>query len=525
MKHISVLDCTLRDGGYCNECRFEKNNIAKIVRGLTEANIDIIECGFLNQKVDYDSNVTRFSHIAQVTPFIPEDRNSRIYVVMMNYGDYNVEDLPLYDGSSVDGIRVAFHKKDCAGALNACRVIKEKGYKVFVQAMVSLSYSDEEFLALIRESNKLNPYAFYIVDSFGMMNRKQLTRLFYMVEHNLNEHIFIGFHSHNNMQLAFSNAQSLVDIHTSRSLIIDSSVYGMGRGAGNLNTELFVEYLNDTVGTNYDLKPLLVIIDDILSGFYQRSYWGYSLPNYLSAKHNTHPNYAGYLDAKKTLTVEAMDYIFNMMDDDKRFNFDKDYIETLYLRYMSQGKVQQSNYETFKDFIKDKEIVLVAPGKSSSKEKEKVVSWLKKKDVVSISVNFEYPEYSTDYIFVSNLRRFRELSTSKNAKTIVTSNIPTVDAFLQIDYKNLLNQQEFVKDNAGMMLIKFLIQLGAKKVYIAGIDGYSLDPNENFANQNMNFFTKKGIFEAMNLGMEKVLAEYSTKIEIEFITTPKFINL
>lgn len=145
MKHISVLDCTLRDGGYCNECRFEKNNIAKIVRGLTEANIDIIECGFLNQKVDYDSNVTRFSHIAQVTPFIPEDRNSRIYVVMMNYGDYNVEDLPLYDGSSVDGIRVAFHKKDCAGALNACRVIKEKGYKVFVQAMVSLSYSDEEF--------------------------------------------------------------------------------------------------------------------------------------------------------------------------------------------------------------------------------------------------------------------------------------------------------------------------------------------------------------------------------------------
>ena len=70
-----------------------------------------------------------------------------------------------------------------------------------------------------------------------MMKRKDLTRLFYLVEHNLKEIIWIGFHSHNNMQLAYSNAQTLVGLHTSRNLIIDGSVYGMGRGAGNLNTE------------------------------------------------------------------------------------------------------------------------------------------------------------------------------------------------------------------------------------------------------------------------------------------------
>ena len=109
--------------------------------------------------------------------------------------------------------------------------------------MVSLSYTDEEFLDLIRRVNELEPYAFYIVDSFGMMKRKDLTRLFYLVEHNLNENIKIGFHSHNNMQLAYSNAQSLVDLHSDRELIIDASVYGMGRGAGNLNTELFVQYM------------------------------------------------------------------------------------------------------------------------------------------------------------------------------------------------------------------------------------------------------------------------------------------
>ncbi|HFP8864919.1 TPA: 3-hydroxy-3-methylglutaryl-CoA lyase, partial [Enterococcus faecium] len=149
-----------------------------------------------------------------------------------------------------------------------------------------------EFLAVIKNVNQFKPYAFYIVDSFGMMKGKDLTRLFYMIEHNLEKDIQIGFHSHNNMQLAYSNAQKLITVQTNRSLIIDSSVYGMGRGAGNLNTELFVEYLNDNAGKKYQLKPLLYIIDEILNSFYQKSYWGYSLPNYISAVHNAHPNYA-----------------------------------------------------------------------------------------------------------------------------------------------------------------------------------------------------------------------------------------
>ncbi len=59
-----------------------------------------------------------------------------------------------------------------------------------------MSYTDEEFLDLIRRVNELEPYAFYIVDSFGMMKRKDLTRLFYLVEHNLNEKIKIGFIIH-----------------------------------------------------------------------------------------------------------------------------------------------------------------------------------------------------------------------------------------------------------------------------------------------------------------------------------------
>ena len=510
MNKIQVLDCTLRDGGYCNDCRFGFENEKKIVHGLVEANVDIIECGFLMNTVEYDKDVTRFSSLDEVAKIIPKNKEGKTFVMLTDYGKYRPEDLPEYNGVSVDGLRVAFHKKDRVVALEECKKIKNKGYKVFVQAMVSLSYTDEEFLDLIRRVNELEPYAFYIVDSFGMMKRKDLTRLFYLVEHNLNEKIKIGFHSHNNMQLAYSNAQSLVDLHSDRELIIDSSVYGMGRGAGNLNTELFVQYLNDNADGNYDIKPLLSIIDEILNEFYQRNYWGYSLPNYLSAAHNAHPNYAGYLDDKKTLTVENMNEIFDMMDEDKRISYDKEYIEQLYLRYMATGKSQEEHKTELQEKIKGKTILLIAPGKSSTEEREKIASFINE-DVVTISVNYNYPLVNTDYIFLSNLRRFRELDASNREKCIVTSNIPADNVYIQTKYRELLCDIEAVKDNAGLMAIKYFTQMGAKKIYLAGFDGYSHDEKENIIS----------IYE----GMTEMLKKYSSIVELKFLTEQHYVKI
>lgn len=357
-----------------------------------------------------------------------------------------------------------------------------------------------------------------------MMKRKDLTRLFYLVEHNLNEKIKIGFHSHNNMQLAYSNAQSLVDLHSDRELIIDASVYGMGRGAGNLNTELFVQYLNDNADSNYDIKPLLSIIDEILNEFYQRNYWGYSLPNYLSAAHNAHPNYAGYLDDKKTLTVENMNEIFDMMDEDKKVSYDKDYIEELYLRYMATGRSQEEHKTELIENLRGKTVLLIAPGKSSIEEKDRIASFVNE-DVVTVSVNYNYPLVNTDYIFLSNLRRFRELDVSNREKCIVTSNIPADNVYLQTKYRDLLCDIEAVKDNAGLMAIKFFTQMGVKKIYLAGFDGYSHDEKENYGESTMAFVTRTAVLDAMNQGMTEMLKKYSELVELNFLTKPHYVKI
>jgi len=524
MKSIRVLDCTLRDGGYCNQWKFGKENIEKIVASLIEANIDIIECGFLTNKVEYDSDISKYSSIEDIKSILPQKKEGKLFVVMANYGEYLAELLPNCDVNLIDGIRIAFHKKNRYEALELCKKIKEKGYKVFIQPMVSVSYSDTEFIEMINIVNSFEPYAFYIVDSFGMMKNKDLLRLYYMVENNLSSSIKIGFHSHNNMQLAYSNALSLINNQTNRELIIDSSVYGMGRGAGNLNTELFVEYLNDNFEKQYKIKPLLRIIDDILNKFYHENYWGYSLPNYLSAKHNAHPNYAGYLSDKNTLTFEDIDEIFEMMSPDKLVTFDKNYIEQLYVLYMEKEKLQTGREELLKNALSGKKVLLIAPGKSSYIERNKICAFANNKGVVTISVNFNYDYCSCDYIFISNLRRFKELNRECKSKCIVTSNIPYDGVYYQTDYKELLNNEEFVTDNAGLMAIKLLISFGVDEIYLAGFDGYSHETKENYIDDKMAVVAKNAILDKMNYGMNIILNEFSKRTSIHFLTSKKHLE-
>ena len=524
MNKIEILDCTLRDGGYCNQWNFGSDNIKKIISGLVDSDIEIIECGFLTNKINYNSNISKFTSLDQLSDIVPYNQKNKMFVVMMNYGEYDVDSLPECSNSPVNGIRLAFHKKDRYEAIKQCQVIKNKGYKVFVQAMLSLSYSDEEFIDMIRIVNDFKPYAFYIVDSFGMMKSNDLVRLFYLTEHNLDKEIWLGFHSHNNMQLAFSNAQMFTGIQSDRNLIVDSSVYGMGRGAGNLYTELFIQHLNSNFGKSYELKPILTIIDDIISCFYQENSWGYSLPNYLSAVHDAHPNYASFLDDKKTLTVEAMSEIFEMMDSEKKLEFDKSYIEDLYMKYMNTGKEIIVHKEELSQKLNGRKVLLIAPGRSSADEVEKIISF-QSNDVAVISINFDYTEVSTDYISLSNLRRFRDLDIDKKKKCIVTSNIPADGVYYQIKYSQLRNNTEYVEDNAGLMAIKFLIDFGVTEVFLAGFDGYSHDAEENYAEHKMVQFTKNAMLDAMNSGMNEVLRQYQDKINITFLTKTRYVSL
>ena len=524
-RRVQVLDCTLRDGGYCNNWEFGFDNVLKIISNLVKANIDIVECGFLTNKILYEPKLTRFSTLKQIESCLKVKKTEQLFVAMINFGEYDVDTLPDYSGGLLQGFRIAFHKKDCAKALRDCEILVKKGYKVFVQPMVSMSYSKKEFIDLICKVNEISPYAFYIVDSFGSMKQMDLDRLCKIANENLEESIYLGFHSHNNMQLAYSNAQFFINFKTNLNLIVDCSVYGMGRGAGNLNTELFIDYLNTTKNGKYKIKPLLDLMDEVLNGFYEKNYWGYSLPNYISALYNAHPNYSSFFNDKKTMTFKDMNEIFKQMPEYKKYMFDKEYAQEIYESYMKHDILDTDNKKIFEKKAKNHTILLIAPGRSANDEKDIIIKFVKDKNVIAVSINFDYEYIKEKYIFVSNLRRYKSINNNIKQNCIATSNINSNKVFFQVNYESLLNNKDGVTDNAGLMAIKYFMDIGVKNIVLAGFDGYSYDSNSNYANNKIALTIKNNQVEIMNDGINSILKEYSKTINISFLTKQKQIKL
>lgn len=332
--NIKVLDCTLRDGGYVNNWLFEKNNIAKIIENLICAGINYIECGFF-KPIEYIKDKSFFSEISQLENLYGNLHNTKL-TLMINYGEYPIEKIPHCNNSNIM-FRIAFKKEQCKGGLDYCKQLKSKGYEVFINPMHTDTYSSQELLRLIDFVNLINPHAFSVVDTTGGMREKDILSYYSLINNNLNEDIALCFHLHNNLQLSFSNAQCLMKICQNRELIVDSSVFGMGRGAGNLCTELITQYINDNYGGNYGIEPVLKIVDEQINPIFARTPWGYSVPYYLSATNHCHPNYAKYLTDKQTASVEVINKLLKLIPKHKKSNYDADIIEQIYLDNCSKS--------------------------------------------------------------------------------------------------------------------------------------------------------------------------------------------
>ena len=132
MKRVQLLDCTLRDGGYLVDAQFGNTVIKGMIKGLSESGIDVVECGFLKDE-PHQKGSTIFNNAAQLRPFLPEDRRQTSYVCLADYSRYTISNLEPFDGTSIDGVRACFFKKERYDVIDFCKSIVEKGYKLYVQ--------------------------------------------------------------------------------------------------------------------------------------------------------------------------------------------------------------------------------------------------------------------------------------------------------------------------------------------------------------------------------------------------------
>ena len=176
MENVRLLDCTLRDGGYINQWDFGKKTIQSIIARLTEAGADIIEIGFL-RNCTWDEDKTVFPSIKELKKLLPVNPGKTQFAAMALHNQYDIEKLEPCDGS-VEIIRVTFHDYDIEEGLAFCAKVKEKGYQLFVNPINIMGYSDRQLLDLLEKVNRLHPYGFSIVDTFGSMTGRELIRIY-----------------------------------------------------------------------------------------------------------------------------------------------------------------------------------------------------------------------------------------------------------------------------------------------------------------------------------------------------------
>ena len=354
MRSVKILDCTLRDGGYINDWMFGKTAIDFILRKLSVAGIDYIEVGFIKGS-KFDENRTVYPDVGSISAAIPSKNKDIVYVGMVDMSaPVPLECIPERKPEYIDAIRVIFKQDKISAGFEYAKEIKKRGYLTMIQLVSTDTYSDEELVAAIKMFNELDPHAVYIVDSLGLIKRKQFMRMVYLMDNNLKPDILLGYHSHNNLQQARGNAEALVELSLTRDILIDASVYGMGRGAGNLNEELFADYLNENYGTNYHIEPMLEIIDEYLNDIYKESFWGYSLPFYLSASNGVHPNYAKYYNEKGTLTEKAFNELLKTIQEKDRHVFSKELAEGYYVKFMEDYMDDRDEIQKLSKVFKDK---------------------------------------------------------------------------------------------------------------------------------------------------------------------------
>lgn len=533
-KKIALLDCTLRDGAYINGSHFGTSAIKGIIKKLQEARTDIIEVGWLKDAAHEEGST--YYHLPQdAAPYMVDRQDGIEYVAMIDWDRYDVDNLPPCDGKSVNAVRVVFpHGKHREGIAVAERV-REKGYRIFLQAANTLAYSEADLKDLAQCINACRPVAISVVDTFGAMFEEDLARIVRTLDAALNPAIAMGFHSHNNQQLSFALTMHFVELlaESERSAIVDASLCGMGRGAGNATTELVASYLDRKQNGNYDMDAILDAIDTYMEPFREAYIWGYSTPYFVAGMYQCHVNNIAYLQRNHRTNARDMRNIIASLSQAERRKYDYDLLERRYLENQSRLVDDEAAVRALRQEFAGRTVLLVAPGRSVIDKRERVHAFIKKEQPVVIGVNAICDGYAYDYLFFVNSAR---CDYAKNAhgktfaetKKILLSSIKTEGAEGEL----ILNFNRAIKrgwphfDNAVISALRLLNSIGAKKVAIAGFDGFRHAYNESYADPSLPTLNPDNRWDELNVEIsaifEDVLSSTRGSMEISFVTESLF---
>lgn len=525
-RNIRLLDCTLRDGGYLNDWKFNENNISCIFERLVASGVDVIEVGFLDDRRCFDTERTIMPDTASVEKiFGCMNRGKAMIVGMIDFGTCAIENVQPCAESYLDGIRVIFKKDKMYPAMAFCKQLKELGYKVFSQLVSVTSYTDEELREVIGLVNDCHPFAVSMVDTYGLCDSVKLTHMIQIIDENLAPDICLGYHSHNNFQLGYANAVSVLNYPMQRDVLVDGTLYGMGKSAGNAPLELLAMYMNLNFGKQYDLGQIQEAISTCVLDLYHKKPWGYTLFYFIAASNRCHPDYVSWLMNKRTLSITGVNAILKRLPEEDKLGKNMKLIEKLYLEYQSRECDDAQALAGLKKQLAGKPVLMIGPGRNAMIQQKLVLEHIEQNHPIVISIN-HYPKgIPADYLFLTNSRRHLQLNSemtrpeNQQIGVIATSNISDTENTFRytVNFSSLIDESAEFPDNSMMMLVRLLVSVGVTEIALAGFDGYSVDDVNYFdANMEYSFVKQKAIM--LNESGENFFKAMSDRAHFQFVT-------
>lgn len=523
---FEILDCTIRDGGYLNNWDFDEKMVKELYRNVSKTGVGFVELGFKNLAKD---GTGKWCSVQEklINDLFKNLSGAKI-ALMIDFGKADLSAIPHAKDSRVKLYRIACHRDKIIEAISLCEKIKQKGYLTSIQLMGIVGYTQKEMSDIVKPLSKSSVDYIYFADSYGSLFPQDIKKYIKYLKPTGKK---IGFHPHNGLQLAFANTLEAIGNGID---IVDGTVYGMGRGAGNLPLEVLIIYLEKTRDNKkYNSMPLFDLIDRYFIELQNKLKWGYSLPYMLSGIFEVHPNYAKELVDYHEYKADDMVKVLEVLKDLKPVGFNKDIMEKI----ISSGFIGSADNPAdsvhdaeelqnllkkypvgYKDRHSGRDFLILANGPSLKEHKKEVDEFVKKYNPIVMGANYLGELFRPDYHAFSNKKRFINYidQVSEFSNLLLSSSFEedfirdyTGKSYERIVHLNRVSNHFEIKENiitsncrtVSILLIGVAVIMGAKRIFIAGMDGYK--SKENFLSKNIHFYEESGEAENFRLLIEK----------------------
>lgn len=488
-----IIDCTLRDGGYYNDWSFARETVAHYLAVMGQAPVDIVEIGFRFLDLDRFIGPYGFSTDTMIES-LPIPANVEIGVMV------NAKEMLATPGggraavgklftnkasSPVSLVRIAAHfgeARDCLGLVDELRTL---GYRVGLNIMQANRRSADELAGLAAEvAGWRSADVLYFADSMGNMDPAKVRATVNALRRGWSGPL--GIHTHDNMGMALVNTLAAMEAGVTW---LDATVLGMGRGAGNLRTEILLMELSRRFGRLGQPEALFSLVLNEFDALHRHHGWGPSLLYYLAAAYEIHPSYVQVMLQDDRYRSEDVLTALRHLKDAGGHSYSTDRLQAALESGVSPGADGSWNAS---GWAKDRTVLVIGPGKGARDHQDALLHYVDRADplVICLNATTSFPRDKIDLYAACHLARqaieapmYRGFGRPLaipigNAPEAIRADLAGVDI---LDYGLKVQDGRFEIGSTGCVLPRMLVAgyvlalasaAGAQRVLLAGFDGY-----------------------------------------------------